>query len=71
MAKATDFDVSVELAFLDAFTTIAKHFYDKKKVSTTFKKLVTILNGYSTNNLSYLHQLNNTFNLTAWVEKRI
>lgn len=71
LAKATDFDVSVELAFLDAFTTIAKHFYDKKKVSTTFKKLVTILNGYSTNNLSYLHQLNNTFNLTAWVEKRI
>ncbi|MFM2307837.1 MAG: hypothetical protein RLZZ367_2506 [Bacteroidota bacterium] len=68
LAKATDFDISIEMAFLDTFNTIAKHFHDKKKVSDTFKKLLTVLKNYETDSLSYLNQLNNTFNLTAWVK---
>lgn len=69
LAKATDYDISIEIAFLDSFNAIAKHFYDKKKVSDTFKKLLTILNSHESNNLSYLNQLNSTFNLTNWVKK--
>jgi hypothetical protein len=65
-----EFDTRVEKAFIQCFEALVKQYPDKNKRLASLQALYRTLSTWQDQNLLYLKQMNNMFDLTAWVKQK-